>query len=224
MHPDRIGELEARRERMVEVHLVGRGIRDERVLQAFRRVPRELFVPPSMVGMAYEDEALPIGAGQTISQPFLVAEMLAALRLEGGERVLEIGTGSGYAAALLGCLVSEVDTVERLPDLARAAAGRLERLGFRAESVRVHVGDGTLGWPPNAPYDAIVVAAGGPRVPPALVEQLALGGRLIVPVGEARSAQRLVRVTRIDGGRTVTDDLGSVRFVPLLGAEGWSER
>jgi protein-L-isoaspartate(D-aspartate) O-methyltransferase len=210
-----------RRAEMIRLHLEGRGIHDERVLDAFRRVPREAFVPPHLADMAYADEALPIGLGQTISQPFLVAEMLAALELSGDERVLEIGTGSGYAAALLGLLAREVDTVERISELARNAAALLEELGFSPERVRVHQGDGTLGWPPNAPFEAIVVAAGGPRVPPSLIDQLAPLGRLIVPIGDARTAQRLVRITKLESGELATDDLGSVRFVPLVGDQGW---
>jgi protein-L-isoaspartate(D-aspartate) O-methyltransferase len=220
---DRNEELAARCERMVQAHLIGRGIRDTRVIDAFRRIPRDLFVPPHLVEMAYDDEPLPIGRGQTISQPFLVAEMLAALHLEGTERVLEIGTGSGWSAALLSCMAREVHTVERQQDLALSSFERLQRIELGPAPVHVHCGDGTLGWPESAPYDAIVVAAGGPFVPPTLLSQLAPGGRLLMPVGEARNAQRLVRMTKIDAERFVTDDLGPVRFVPLLGAEGWAD-
>lgn len=251
MEADGWMDLAERREQMVHVHLIGRGIVDERVLNAFRRIPRERFVSPRLVEMAYADEALPIDMGQTISQPSLVAEMLAALRLRGDERVLEIGTGSGYAAALLACIVREVDTVERLHALAWNADRRLRELGFSPDSVRVHHQDGTTGWIENAPYDAIVVAAGGPCVPPSLAAQLKTGGRLLMPVGETRRAQRLVRVTRVDDAcrvthsddarwvkygddaryitrvdddaRFVTDELGPVRFVPLIGVEGWED-
>lgn len=216
-------ELALRRERMVQVHLYGRGIRDERVIDAFRRIPRDAFVPKHLLDAAYDDEPLPIGLGQTISQPFLVAEMLAALHLSGGERVLEIGTGSGWSAALLACLAREVHTVERMDELATSASERLQALGLCPDIVRVHCADGTLGWPESAPYDAIIVAAGGPFVPPTLLAQVAIGGRLLMPVGDSRTAQRLVRMTRIDAERFVTDDLGAVRFVPLLGAEGWDD-
>lgn len=214
-----MSDFAARRERMVRAHLEGRGIRDARVLDAFRRVPRESFVAPEHADAAYDDAPLSIGRGQTISQPFLVAEMLDALRLGGVERALEIGTGSGYSAALLACLAAEVETIERDEELARRAAERLAQLGF--ERVLARVGDGTLGSPERAPFDAIVVTAGGPSVPPALLAQLAPGGRLVMPVGEHRTFQRLVRVTRGEDGAFATEDLGRVRFVPLIGAQGW---
>jgi len=210
--------LEAR-ERMVQTQIAARGVRDPRVLAAFRGVPREAFLPPELHEFAYQDSPLPIEAGQTISQPYIVALMAAALALAEGDRVLEIGTGSGYAAAILGRLARHVDTVERHEELATLAARRLAEQGFA--NVDVHHGDGTLGWPAHAPYDAIVVAAGGPGVPPALLEQLAPGGRLVMPVGEGRELQKLVRVTRRRDGRSVSEDLGDVRFVPLIGAQGW---
>jgi protein-L-isoaspartate(D-aspartate) O-methyltransferase len=204
---------------MVDVHLAGRDIRDERVLAAFRSVPRPEFVPPESAHLAYADMPLPIGDGQTISQPYIVALTVSALGLRGGERVLEIGTGSGYAAAILGKLAKEVFTVERLDALAEPSRERLARLGF--ENVQVRCGDGTLGWPEHAPYDAIAVAAGGPEVPRALLDQLAPGGRLVIPVGPEANAQELVRITREEGGRFRRESLGEVRFVPLIGEQGW---
>jgi len=198
-----------------------RGIEDEALLNAFGSVPRELFVPPSYRAEAYRDGPLPLPAGQTISQPYVVALMIELLRLRPEDRVLEIGTGSGYAAALLGRMVTEtVHTVERHAELAEYARRRLARLGL--DNVRVHHSDGTLGWPPAAPYDAIIVAAGGPDVPRALQEQLARGGRLVMPVGEQRG-QMLVRVTRDRRGRLHRKRITPVRFVPLIGAEGWLE-
>lgn len=208
-----------RRQRMV-AELRRLGIRDERVLAALGHVPREAFVAPAQRLAAYRDAPLPIGAGQTISQPFVVARMAEALDLETGDRVLEIGTGSGYAAAVLARLAGDVHSVERHPELARSAAERLARLGI--DRVRVHVGDGTLGWPEAAPYDAIVVAAASPSVPPALLEQLRAGGRLVIPVGDPE-AQSLWRLVRRPDGRCDALDLGPVRFVPLVGAAGWPE-
>lgn len=207
-----------KRERMVSEQLRRRDIIDPAVLAAFGSVPREEFVDPEAEKWAYEDTPLAIGHGQTISQPYVVAMTVQALALAGNERVLEIGTGSGYAAAILGQLAREVHTVERIEELASSAAERLARLGYR--NVHVHHGDGTLGWPPAAPYQAIAVAAGAPRPPPSLLDQLAVGGRIVLPRGDA-SSQRLVRITRKDETSFVEDNLGEVRFVPLLGAEGW---
>jgi protein-L-isoaspartate(D-aspartate) O-methyltransferase len=209
---------EAAREKMVRTQIVARGLRDRAVLEAMRTVPREAFLPPELEEFAYDDTPLPIESRQTISQPYIVALMTEALELRGSERVLEIGTGSGYAAAILGRVAREVYTVERHEELASLAVRRLRTLGFHNVSV-LH-GDGTLGWPQHAPFDAIVVAAGGPKVPRALLEQLAVGGRLVIPVGEEDS-QKLLRVTRQADGRFVEEDLGDVRFVPLIGAEGW---
>jgi protein-L-isoaspartate(D-aspartate) O-methyltransferase len=203
---------------MVSEHLRRRDIVDPAVLAAFARVPREEFVPEALVEHAYADIPLPIGNGQTISQPYVVAMTVQALHLDGHERVLEIGTGSGYAAAVLSSLAREVVTVERIPELALSAAARLARLGY--DNVHVHQGDGTLGWPINAPYEAICVAAGAPRPPQALLEQLAIGGRLVIPHGDAEN-QRLVRITRKDQLTYAEEDLGNVRFVPLIGDQGW---
>jgi protein-L-isoaspartate(D-aspartate) O-methyltransferase len=202
------------RERMVERQLRARGVEDERVLEAFREVPREAFVEPGLEEFAYTDAPLPIGEGQTISQPFVVALMVEALQIRPGDRVLEVGAGSGYAAAILSGLASEVHAIERHPSLAREARERIERLGY--ENVHIRAGDGTLGWPEAAPFDAILVSAGGPDVPPALLEQLAPGGRMVIPLGTS-GEQALVRITNSAGGRLTTESLGPVVFVPLIG-------
>ncbi len=206
---------------MVERQVAARGIRDERVLAAMRAVPREAFIAGELAEFAYEDAPLPIEAAQTISQPFIVAAMTAALELEPHHRVLEVGTGSGYAAAVLGQVATEVYTVERHQDLAEVAERRLRELGYG--NVRVRHGDGTLGWAEHAPYDAIVVAAGGPDVPPALLAQLALGGRLVIPIGATPREQELVRIRRVGKEEYQREQLGGVRFVPLIGARGWQE-
>jgi len=213
-------DLAEARAHMVRSHLAARGVRDAAVLEAMRTVPREAFLPPELEEFAYSDAPLPIERGQTISQPYIVALMAAAARLRPADRVLEVGTGSGYAAAVLGRIAHEVYTIERHEELATMAAERLTRLGFG--NVWVLHGDGTLGWPEHAPYDAIVVAAGGPKVPEALLEQLAPGGRLVIPVGEGRGLQQLLRVTRGIDGRFRREELADVRFVPLIGAEGWA--
>ncbi len=202
------------------VRAMRREIRDERVLQAFASVPRERFVPPELQRFAYDDRPLPIGEGQTISQPLMVAIMTQALRLKGDEKVLEVGTGSGYQAALLSQLAREVIGVERVPELASTAARRLEALGYT--NVRVHLVGEELGRPEDAPYDAIVVTAGAPEIPQSLIDQLAMRGRMVLPVGGRRS-QQLVRVTKTDAGVTL-ERLGECRFVPLIGGkEGWPE-
>lgn len=203
---------------MVERHLASRDIAALSVLEAFRRVPRENFIPEDLVQFAYEDSPLPIGEGQTISQPYIVAYMTEALDLEEDDRVLEVGTGSGYAAAILSCIAGEVYTVERIPRLAASARERLRRLGYA--NVHVLCGDGSLGWPEHAPYDAIAVAAGGPLVPPALLSQLKTGGRLVMPVGKDESSQKLVRVTRETAAHFSEEELTDVRFVPLIGEYG----
>ena len=212
-------EFARRRAAMVREQIEARGVRDARVLQAMRELPRERFVRPGWEAEAYDDNPLPIAAGQTISQPYLGAFMSEALQLRGGERVLEIGTGSGYAAAVLGRLAKEVHTVERHAVLAEGAAAALAALGV--DNVQVHTADGTLGWPAAAPYDAIVVTAAGPEVPVALLAQLAVGGRLVMPVGEREGAQWLLRLTRVNEHETRREELMGVRFVPLTGAQGW---
>jgi len=209
------------RERMVDEQIAARGVRDPLVLWAMRRVPRELFLREALEEFAYQDTPLPIESDQTISQPYIVAYMTEALGLAGGERVLEIGTGSGYAAAVLAEIADSVYTVERYANLAASADARLTRLGYT--NVHVLHGDGTRGWPEHAPYDAIVVAAGGPEVPSSLREQLAIGGRLVIPVGPTARQQRLVRITRVDEHRYEQEELLAVAFVPLVGEEGWSE-
>jgi protein-L-isoaspartate(D-aspartate) O-methyltransferase len=206
---------------MVERQLAARGIRDPRVLGAMGKVPRETFVSARQVAFAYDDGPLPIGEGQTISQPYVVARMTEALTLTRTDRVLEIGTGSGYSAAILAEIVGEVYTVERLPSLAERARQHLAELGYA--SVHVLCGDGTLGWPEHAPYDAIVVTAGGPKVPPALLDQLAIGGRLVMPVGAVSCDQCLVRVVRAAAEDYRREELDAVAFVPLIGAQGWPE-
>jgi len=209
------------RERMVTTQIEARGITDPLVLEAMRAVPRERFVPAAMARFAYDDGPLPIGEGQTISQPYIVAVMTQAAGLKPGARALEIGTGSGYGAAVLSRIAAEVYTVERVGALATEARDRLARLGYG--NVHVLEGDGTLGWREHAPYDAVVVTAGGPRVPPALLSQLAAGGRLVMPVGPGGRHQRLVRVTRTDSQEYRYEDLEEVAFVPLIGAEGWTD-
>lgn len=200
-------------------HLERLGIHDPAVLQAVREVPRDAFLPAELQELAYDDTPLPIGEGQTISQPFVVALMAQEARLRPDHKVLEVGTGSGYAAAIFSRIAAEVYTIERLAGLADLASARLEALGY--DNVHVRTGDGTLGWPEAAPFDAILVAAGGPEPPRSLLEQLAAGGRLIIPVGETAQEQLLVCVHRRDG-RFHQRDLGGVRFVPLIGREGWS--
>jgi protein-L-isoaspartate(D-aspartate) O-methyltransferase len=194
-------------------------VRDERVLSAMARVPREHFVPQDLRRYAYEDRPLPIGHGQTISQPLMVAMMTEALHLQGEERVLEVGTGSGYQAALLAELAAHVVTVERVPDLAEQACHRLQELGYG--NIEVHTAGSLLGWPKGAPYDAILVTAGAPRVPRSLLQQLTMGGRLVIPVGQRR-VQQLLHVAKTPRGTTV-QKLGECRFVPLIGRGAWTE-
>lgn len=204
---------------MVEHDLAARGITDPAVLAAMAELPRERFVAADLAPLAYDDCALPIGDDQTISQPYIVALMTEALELGPDDRVLEVGTGSGYAAAVLGRVAGTVWTVERHRSLAEQAAAHVH--GIDLDNVHVVVGDGTLGWPDEAPYDAIVVTAGGPSVPKALLYQLAEGGRLVMPVGEWGS-QELIRVRRT-GADLAHESLGPVRFVPLVGAQGWAD-
>jgi len=207
------------RDRMVETQLAGRGISDQRVLQAMRKVPRHFFVDEALQEQAYSDHPLPIADKQTISQPYIVALMTEKLELQGHEKVLEIGTGSGYQAAILAELAQRVFSIERLPNLAYRANQALRKLGYT--NVIVRVSDGTLGWPDEAPFDGIIVTAGAPKVPQPLVDQLAMGGRLVVPVGD-RLSQSLMLVERVPEGIRKTD-LGGVRFVDLVGKWGWEE-
>jgi protein-L-isoaspartate(D-aspartate) O-methyltransferase len=213
-------EFSKLRKEMVENAIFARGVRSELVLSAMRTVPREAFLPERLREFAYEDSPLPIEEGQTISQPYIVAFMTEALALRGGEKVLEIGAGSGYAAAVLSEIAADVYTVERHGPLAEKAATTLADLGYH--NVHVLHGDGTRGWPAHAPYDAIIVAAGGPTIPESLKVQLKIGGRLVMPVGSDQHVQELVRVTRISQSEYRREDLADVRFVPLLGEEGWA--
>lgn len=193
-------------------------IADERVLSAMNVVPRHLFVPSALQAQAYKDNALPLSVGQTISQPFIVARMTELLELKGRERVLEIGSGSGYQTAVLASLARKVFAVERIESIAATAKERLMGLGYRNISYRV--ADGTLGWPIYAPFDAILVAAGGPEIPEPLVEQLVVGGRMVIPIGSEQKSQVLIRVTKNEKGYT-TENCGPCAFVPLIGEHGW---
>lgn len=212
-------DWESLRQKMVETQLLPRGITDEAVLAAMRSVPRHLFVAPGMESRAYGDHALPIGEGQTISQPFMVALMTQSLELTGGERVLEIGTGSGYQTAVLAELAEQVFSIERVGSLASRARSVLEELG--AANVAIRVGDGSIGWTEFEPYDRIIVTAGAPEVPQSLVEQLGDPGIMAVPVG-SQGLQQLRIIERRDG-ELLTRDSGGCVFVPLVGREGWSE-
>jgi len=209
------------RARMVRLHLKRRGIADPHVLEAMGRVPREAFVPQALQEFTYDDTPLPIGEGQTISQPYIVARMIQAATIKSGDRVLEIGAGSGYAAAVMSRIADRVYTIERHAALAQAARQRLTALNYT--NVAVIEGDGTRGWPDTAPYDAILVAAGGPTVPEPLRVQLKVGGRLVIPVGESQEWQRLLTLTRISAQEYREHDLGEVCFVPLLGEHGWPD-
>jgi len=210
-------DFEAARAKLV-AHLQS-DIRDKQVLAAMERIPREYFVPPESQHLAYEDTSLPIGLGQTISQPFIIALMTEALELTGKEKVLEVGTGSGYQAAILGELARLVITTERLPALAEKAKGVLDGLGYK--NIVMHIAEETLGWPAEAPYDAIIVTAGAPRVPVDLLEQLAIKGRLVIPVG-SRYMQELYKITRHKEKNTI-QNLGGCRFVSLISKDAWEE-
>lgn len=204
---------------MVEQLRAQDGIRDERVLEAMREVPRHLFVPEALAGRAYGNHALPIAANQTISQPYIVARMSELLQVDKRHRVLEIGAGSGYQTAILAHIAGQVYSIERLAELAREAQTRIRSLGIFNATVKCF--DGTLGWSAHAPYDGILVAAGGPEIPEPLIAQLRIGGRLVLPVGPTREAQRLVRVIKTENGHE-TEDHGACAFVPLIGRYGWT--
>lgn len=214
-------DLTHARELMVDRQIRRRGVNDDYVLEAMREVPREIFVPEGLQEFAYEDSPLPIEAGQTISQPYIVGLMIQAAGIRPGDRVLEIGAGSGYAAAVMSRIADQVFAIERHDALTDLARKRLQRLGY--DNVELRTGDGTRGWPEAGPFDAILAAAGGPAIPQALKDQLDLGGRLVMPVGESQAEQRLVKVTRISASHFEEDDLGGVRFVPLIGEHGWPE-
>lgn len=207
------------RDRMIIEQLEARGIHDPRVLEAFRRVARERFVDPERIGEAYADKPLPIVEGQIISQPYIVALMLQSAEISPSDRVLEIGAGSGYAAALLAHLAQRIWTIERHARLARFAGARIAELGL--SNVTVLRGDGTPGWPHAAPFDVIIVSAGAPTVSATLKQQLAIGGRLVIPIGPTERSQRLLKIVRLDKSEFAEEDLGAVSFVPLQGEHGF---
>ena len=209
------------REAMVERQLKRRGVTEQHILDAFLEVPREAFIAGNNVHLAYGDHPLPIEAGQTISQPYIVALMIQAAGIKPGDGVLEVGAGSGYAAAVISRIAGKVIGIERQHELVEIARERLQRLGY--DNVEIVEGDGTKGWRDGAPYDAILAAASGSHVPRPLVEQLAPGGRIVMPIGDPGWVQQLVKVTKNDDGTLVQQDLGGVRFVPLIGEEGWKD-
>jgi protein-L-isoaspartate(D-aspartate) O-methyltransferase len=209
------------RQEMVERQLKRRGISEQRILDAFTTVPREAFISAEYAHLAYGDHPLPIEAGQTISQPYIVALMIEAAEIEPGDKVLEVGSGSGYAAAVISRIAGEVVGIERQRDLVEVARERLERLGY--SNVRIVEGDGTRGCPAEAPFDAILAAASGSHIPAPLVDQLKPGGTIVMPVGSPGWVQKLVKATKRDDGTLQQADLGGVRFVPLIGEEGWKD-
>lgn len=214
-------DFTAAREEMVRRQIAGRGLTDDALLDAMRAVPRELFVPADQAEFAYQDSPLPIEAGQAISQPAMVAEMIAAAGIKRGDKVLEIGAGSGYAAAVMARIAAEVIGIERHGELVRLAEARLEGLGYR--NVRIIHGDGSAGLAEEAPFDAILIAASGSHVPEPLKRQLAIGGTLVMPIGAVGGPQDLIKIVRTGENAFTSEDLGAVRFVPLIGAEGWPE-
>lgn len=218
---DTLTDFAAEREAMVARQIASRGITDPTILEAFRSVPREQFLSDEYRDLAYGDHPLPIEAGQTISQPYIVALMIKAAEIRPGDRVLEVGAGSGYAAAVISRIAGKVTAIERQHDLVELASERIRRLGY--DNVDIVEGDGSRGLPEEAPFDAILAAASGSHVPDALVGQLAPGGRLVMPVGAADDIQKLVKVTIGPAGQHIVEDLGPVRFVPLVGEQGWGD-
>ena len=216
-----MADYRAEREAMVERHLKRRGITEQEIVDAFLAVPREAFVSPEYADLAYGDHPLPIEAGQTISQPYIVALMIQAAGIKAGDKVLEVGAGSGYAAAVISRIAGTVVAIERQHDLIALARQRLERLGY--DNVEIVEGDGTRGCPEHAPFDAILAAASGSHVPKPWIEQLADGGRIVMPVGEPSWVQELIKVTKGPNGKLIQENLGGVRFVPLIGEEGWKD-
>jgi len=214
-------DFAAEREAMVERQLLRRGITEPIILDAFRQVPRELFVSDQYAHLAYGDHPLPIEAEQTISQPYIVALMMQAAAIKAGDKVLEVGSGSGYAAAVIGRIAARVIGIERQHELVEVARERLERLGY--DNIDILEGDGTKGCPDEAPFDAILAAASGSHVPEPLLGQLAPGGRIVMPIGDPGAVQELVKVTKQEDGILRQENLGAVRFVPLIGEEGWSD-
>ena len=218
---DTLTDFATEREAMVERQIESRGITDPKILEAFKAVPREQFLSEAYAELAYGDHPLPIEAGQTISQPYIVALMIEAAEIKAGDKVLEVGAGSGYAAAVMSRIAGKVVAIERQGELVQVASERMQRLGY--DNVEIVEGDGTRGWPAEAPFDAILAAASGSHVPDSWVEQLADGGRIVMPVGEPNWIQKLVKVTKGPKGKLITEDLGGVRFVPLIGEEGWTD-
>jgi protein-L-isoaspartate(D-aspartate) O-methyltransferase len=216
-----MADLPHARNLMVDRQIVGRGVRDAHLIRAMREVPREAFVGPGLEEFAYDDGPLPIGEGQTISQPYIVAMMIEAAEVSSGDRVLEVGAGSGYAAAIMSRIAALVYAMERHAALADEAKKRFAGLGYN--NIELRIGDGTRGWPEVAPFNAILVSAAGPEVPQALKGQLAIGGHLVVPVGEQTRRQTLRKITRKSQAQYEEDDLGAVAFVPLIGEQGWAE-
>jgi len=214
-------DFASEREDMVERQLRRRGITEPEILDAFRAVPREAFVGVDVAQHAYGDHPLPIEAGQTISQPYIIALMIQAAAIKAGDRVLEVGAGSGYAAAVISRIAGKVIGVERQHELVEVARERLARLGY--DNVEIVEGDGTRGWPRGAPFDAILAAASGSHVPETLISQLGPRGRLVMPIGQPGWVQELIKVTKQDDGSLKRENLGGVRFVPLIGEEGWSD-
>jgi len=214
-------DFASEREAMVERQLRRRGITEPIILDAFRQVPRELFVSDQYAHLAYGDHPLPIEAEQTISQPYIVALMMQAAAIKAGDKVLEVGSGSGYAAAVIGRIAARVIGIERQHELVEVARERLERLGY--DNIDILEGDGTKGCSDEAPFDAILAAASGSHVPEPLLGQLAPGGRIVMPIGDPGAVQELVKVTKQDDGILRQENLGAVRFVPLIGEEGWSD-
>jgi protein-L-isoaspartate(D-aspartate) O-methyltransferase len=214
-------DFEAKREAMVERQLRLRGIHEPLILEAFRAVPREAFIATEYAHLAYGDHPLPIEAQQTISQPYIVGLMIEAAEVRPGDSVLEVGAGSGYAAAVISRIAARVVGIERQHELVEVATERLRRLGY--DNVKIVEGDGTRGWPDAAPFDAILAAASGSHVPQPLIDQLKPGGRLVMPLGRPGSVQNLVRIAKQPDGSLRHSDLGAVRFVPLIGEEGWKE-
>jgi protein-L-isoaspartate(D-aspartate) O-methyltransferase len=215
-----MNQYQSRRQLMVETQIVARGVKDRRVINAMLKVPRHLFVDEALWPEAYDDHPLPIGEKQTISQPYIVALMSELLRLTGTEKVLEIGTGSGYQCAILAELADQVYTIERIPAIAKRARKIFDQLKYT--NVIIHIGDGTLGWKEHSPYDGIIVTAAAPRPPGSLLEQLAMGGRLVIPIGDEFS-QDLIVFTREDKNNYSEENYGSCRFVKLIGEQGWRE-
>ena len=218
---DTMTDFTREREAMVERHLRRRGISEQHILDAFLAVPREEFISGEYAHLAYGDHPLPIEAGQTISQPYIVGLTIQAAGIRPGDKVLEVGAGSGYAAAVISRIAAKVIGIERQHDLVEIARERMRRLGY--DNVEIVEGDGTRGCPEQAPFDAIVAAASGSHVPKAFIDQLKDGGRIVMPVGDPGWVQKLVKVTKGPGGNLIKEDLGAVRFVPLIGEEGWSD-